>query len=939
MTPLQRLEALDTRIADLQQGQPELDTGLAPAARRQRFFSDLALFWRQPGENRQSRLQRLQQLRREQLLAELELRLADRTLGDDHIVLLRTCLELPLPWQRQHLPAEHRAQLYRPVFSSLSPHRRLALPGALVLVADGPPGTDALPGVSSGKALLCSVSHGIEAFSNLAELHVELCERLDDPLQSEPLLQLLPRAEDRQLIQRADRLRYEWFVEDMLGQQASDLVNAQHERLTLAWHTAWQQGQAPDTDAFKQILTAQQQLLGLMGSQRALATRYALLLEKHLPGWLRKAPVHGLAHIMQTLQELAGAVTQASASGILTLQQFNDRNHLLAWVRTRLGETLRREFGIQRPAETIRIHVTLARRRGPLVNPLSPSSYIAAASRPQVGDTVEMVAVSYRLDELALLNIAWFDVDYWLTARVQDEDGNALPNLTPQQVKQLVRSLDAGGSYIRYLQQHLIDSAAGRWRMEAHGNINRARMRAEAAKARYAGHFLNDPGELGYRWVKAVTDYPDSNWRPTIEGHRIVVRQLLIDGNTLQGVLLLNAEAASVNALVLYTPDAPDRRAWRGFRNTRELLRALRSTPALRQYLIQRAPHANAERLEKLLSKGRLGPYVQRPFINGDLYAACYRAEVQALMAEADANSRSNQEVLGEFGLTTLRLILDLVSLVLPAPAMSALAFGRMAISIWDGLEAMQSNDLEAALHHAIAALSHTTDGLNSFAGSTLMRRALRGLPPQPPRPLPQTQAVAIDTSKLRYRIDGVHGEEVYEQVGATTGPDRYFIKDRDGRVYTVNFDGLRWRALDPRQPDAYVQLPLKRLRDGTWVVDSPVLWHDGLPDLPQLFADCRLQPALDGVPVAAEQGIHDADGQLYLLLAGEQLPVRRHLLPGHYHLIMAEHALGAVHAWAVLRRQDNQWRIRVRQPGRSSDWLALPAGYSQSRGSSRSSR
>ena len=45
------------------------------------------------------------------------------------------------------------------------------------------------------------------------------------------------------------------------------------------------------------------------------------------------------------------------------------------------------------------------------------------------------------------------------------------------------------------------------------------------------------------------------------------------------------------------------------------------------------------------------------------------------------------------------------------------------------------------------------------------------------------------------------------------------------------------------------------------------------------------------------------------------------------------------VMAWAVLSRQDGQWRIRVRQPGRSSDWLTLPADYSANLGSSRSSR
>ncbi|MDI9779946.1 hypothetical protein QM325_19440 [Pseudomonas putida] len=939
MTPLQRLEALDKQITQLQHDLPEPAATLPSTAQRQRFFSDLAQFWSEVDASGQSRQQRLQQLRQEQLLAELELRVADHTLTDEHIVLLRTCLASPLPWQRQHLPATLRAQLYRPVFSQLSPNRRLALPGALVLIADGPQGTAAKPGESTGKALLCSLSHGIEAFANLAELHAELCERLDDPLQSEPMLQLLPRSEDRQMIQRADRLRYEWFAEDMVAQQSRDLIDVQRQLLTLTWHAAWQHREAPDPADFKRLLDEQQALLGLMGSKHALATRYALLLEKHLPGWLRNTSPQGLAHIMQTLQELAGAITQAAAPGILTLEQFSNRNHLLAWVRDRLGEKLRREHHIHTAPERIRIHVTLARRKGPLLNPLVPSSYIAAASRPQVGDTVEMVPVSYRLDELALLNIGWFDIDYWLTARVQRDDGSALPNLTPGQVKQLVRELDAGTGYVRYLRHHLLDSPAGHWRMQAHGAINRARMRAEAAKARYAGHFLTDPLEQGYRWARAIIHYPDSHWRPTIESHRIVVRQLIIDGHTLQGVLLVNAEVASVASLVMYTPDAPDRRAWREFRNTRELLRTLRSKPALRQYLIERAPQADGQRLDRLIRKGRLGPYVQRPVIVGNLYQALYRAEVQALIAEADSNSRSNREVLGEFALSTLRLILDLVSLVLPARTLSALAFGRMAISIWDGLEAMQKDDHEAALHHAIAALSHTTDGLNSFAGSTLMRRAMRGLPPQPPRPLPSAIQAPVDISKLRYRIDGVHGEEVYEQISSTPGPDRYFVKDSHGRLYNVNFDGQRWRALDPRQPDAYVQLPLKRLLDGTWVVDSPVLWHDGLPDLQQVLDDCRLQPAREGLAIASEANLFDADGQLYLQLGGKQLPVRRHLLAGHYHLMLAEHALGAVHAWAVLRRQDGQWRIRVRQPGRSSDWLALPADYSDKRGSSLSSR
>ncbi|HCV38281.1 MAG TPA: hypothetical protein DGQ94_06090, partial [Pseudomonas sp.] len=64
-----------------------------------------------------------------------------------------------------------------------------------------------------------------------------------------------------------------------------------------------------------------------------------------------------------------------------------------------------------------------------------------------------------------------------------------------------------------------------------------------------------------------------------------------------------------------------------------------------------------------------------------------------------------------------------------------------------------------------------------------------------------------------------------------------------------------------------------------------------------------------------------------------------RHLLADRYHLPIAQAETAGVVPWAILRWRDGQWRIRVRQAGRSSDWLALPESYSVSLGSRRSSR
>lgn len=90
-------------------------------------------------------------------------------------------------------------------------------------------------------------------------------------------------------------------------------------------------------------------------------------------------------------------------------------------------------------------------------------------------------------------------------------------------------------------------------------------------------------------------------------------------GHTLQGVLLLNSLPYKSPACVLYTPDAPDRRAWRRFRTTRELLRTLRQQPTLRAYVAQRLPLLPVATVQRLLDKGRLSTHLTTPEVKDDL--------------------------------------------------------------------------------------------------------------------------------------------------------------------------------------------------------------------------------------------------------------------------------------------------------------------------------
>ncbi|RII80332.1 dermonecrotic toxin domain-containing protein [Pseudomonas monteilii] len=910
------------------------------ATLRQDLHARLAAYWLARDSKGLSRVTRLSVLRREQLFTEMALRQADETLPPEHAKLLTACIEYPYPWQRRDMPGTARPQVYRPLLSTASPHWRSHLPGVLVITEQGPEGRVLEADESVGRALLCSYAHGIEAFDSLSDLHIELCERLEDPLQSEPLLRLLVNPQDQYRAMRAERLRYDWHTEDLAQTQAMDARDAHIKRLSLAWETAWKDGVQRDVEQLDAALAKALNLHTELASQGLLATRYGLLLEKHLPNWLQSTSQQGVAHIMQAMQEQVMAIEAAAAPGILTLEQFQQRHSLITWVRQRMREFLQRDPGIDQAPEAILISVTLARQTGAIVNPLStaPSGYVAVASRAQSGDSIELIQLTYPLDELALVNIAWFDVDYWLTARVHLENGEPLPALTPTRVKQIIRRLNAGSGYQAYLHTHLLDSPQGQWRQQAYGQLQRTRMNAEAVKARYAGHFLKDHLEQGYNWASTAIRFADSHTRPHKNGQQVMVKQMLVQGQTLLGVLLLVSPENSLR-IVVYTPDAPDRRYWREYINPRQLIRAVRNDDALRRYVIQRLPLGNSNTLDKLLQKGRLGSHIQLQTITGDLYEALYRAEVKHLMAYTNAVTRSEEELLGQFSVNALRLLLDIVTLVLPKVGTAALSFGRMGISIWDGLEAFDEDDRNGALHHAVAALGHATAGFNEVSGSGLIRRVMRGLPKPPPVPLPRHYEIAVEAERLRYRLDANVGEAVYEKMSVNQGLSLYYVKDALGRYYNVSFDGTRWRATDPNQPGAYLKLPITRCQDGSWVIDSPLHWYDGLPDIERLLDDCQLASPLQGVAADDESQLYAHGTFLYLQFNNHQLPVRRHLLAGHYHLVMPENLLGSVPAWAVLRRQAQQWRIRVRQTGRSSDWLALPNGYAESVGNNLSSR
>ncbi|APG03426.1 hypothetical protein BJI69_05505 [Luteibacter rhizovicinus DSM 16549] len=164
-------------------------------------------------------------------------------------------------------------------------------------------------------------------------------------------------------------------------------------------------------------------------------------------------------------------------------------------------------------------------------------------------------------------------------------------------LRQLVRELDLASRFASYLRERVSDPQ-GRDFRSATMQIQQARMRAEAVAARMATYlpeqavaFLDDRGDRGYRMVEAVLNSPAAATRTAVDGHRIAVRQLVYRGVVVSDVLLIGVrDVRGSPRVVLYTPDAPDGRAFREFSDRSALARDFLYAPVFEEYLLARLP-------------------------------------------------------------------------------------------------------------------------------------------------------------------------------------------------------------------------------------------------------------------------------------------------------------------------------------------------------------
>lgn len=222
-----------------------------------------------------------------------------------------------------------------------------------------------------------------------------------------------------------------------------------------------------------------------------------------------------------------------------------------------------------------------------------------AFTSPTIGTTPPLPATHMNLAEFALHNTGYFDRR---RLRIVTAGRRAGPSL--HAVREIARELNLAPRFATYLRDQVSDPQGRRFRNMVM-RVQQARMRVEAAAARMATYLPDEPAvftgdheERGYRMVEAVLDSPAAASRGTVGNHRISVRQLSYRGAAVSDVLVIGVrDARSSSRVVLYTPGAPDGRAFREFSDRATAAREFLYAPGFQEYLLRRLPAEYGEPL------------------------------------------------------------------------------------------------------------------------------------------------------------------------------------------------------------------------------------------------------------------------------------------------------------------------------------------------------
>ena len=221
------------------------------------------------------------------------------------------------------------------------------------------------------------------------------------------------------------------------------------------------------------------------------------------------------------LGELERAYT---GEGLPSVLQYGDQQALLAYSSEQLAQALENQYGIE--TDPCDIQVTVRRP-----NPAPGLYFPGARPNPQSGQP-HYSTETKSLAALALENVDYLD-EVFVAKSQLSLYGEPYTALTTQQVKDLVRDVDIGGSYIEFLNKRLLTSAEAKQLKQSFVDVMCKQLRVDGIEAKIAKDFTSD----SYARVKACLTTPPRLRSGPRWGYQVSVSALYIRDIHVRGVL------------------------------------------------------------------------------------------------------------------------------------------------------------------------------------------------------------------------------------------------------------------------------------------------------------------------------------------------------------------------------------------------------------------
>jgi len=545
-----------------------------------------------------------------------------------------------------------------------------------------------------------------------------------------------------------------------------------------------------------------------------------------LPEWLKGLSDADRHQWSEALSAYNHAVMKAHNPGFPDVEMYSESIQLRDYARIKLRARLIIDRGLVIEPDDVIIETSHTQITGVVLTP----------SLAGPGNNVDVVhsTKTQSLTDLSLSNVAYTNINFKATAVVKNAQGEPINALTASYIYDLVRGLDVGEEYPRFLRSSLLTSGPGRWYAARYAQVMQAQMRVDALEARMAGDFL-DSGmspagqeDRGYKWVTSVLGHPvDDGNRPRVEGHHIQVQKLRLNGMPLDGLLIIGTESSqAVAPVVVYTPQAPDGKCFREI-NKLEELRPILLDPVYLEYLVGMASLKHQLDVRNaLVNNWRTLIIDTRPY-TGNFLEAAYEARINRVIEKVDEQTNTTSEVNWQSAWEIIRVVGEVALIFTPFRIALPIAAIRSTYAVAQGLrDAAAGKAKEAESYFVEAALLL----LDMIPFSKISKAKPAKIKPAQPKQFidKYTGVLNFDArpampqlpSGLKLRTDGFYNG-VHEQV--INGQSSFYLV-RKGRAYPVEPDlnNHVWRMIDLRHPNASNKTPMFPDAQNLWRYHPP---------------------------------------------------------------------------------------------------------------------